>query len=286
MIKIGKFSISYAFIFMLMVSFFGRFFDFFLIAYTSAIIHEFFHIMLAKIFKVKILSIEFLPFGITAKLENSVIKEPNIEIIIACAGPISNILILMILFIINKYFCINKFYYDYAFVVNIFMFILNMLPIIPLDGGRILRALLTKSWGILKSYNFLIKLSYFFSSILIIVSLFLLLTSPFNFSLILIGSFLLGNLTVQNRQVNLIFLKEILNSNNKLSKSNINKIKFIAVFDVLPAIKILKHFTYNSYYVIKVLDKNMKIINTLTETQVVNSILKFGANIKCGKINI
>ena len=93
----------------------------FLIFYLFIVLHELIHIVTALVLKIKINEITFLPFGVYAKFDfnNHRIK----EILVAMAGP---------LFSLGIALTIEKFMYQ-----NIFIFITNMLPIYPLDGGRI-----------------------------------------------------------------------------------------------------------------------------------------------------
>ena len=131
----------------------------FIYFYVFVIFHEFSHILVALILKIKVLEINFLPFGVNAKFDFEIHKIK--EIFIASAGPVFSA-------------CMAYFFKEYM-VQNLFICITNLLPIYPLDGGRILKntmiLLLGQKLGA-KFYNnlliFLIILLLIFNIIVII----------------------------------------------------------------------------------------------------------------------
>lgn len=116
----------------------------FLYFYLFITLHELAHIIVAIILKIKPIEISFLPFGVNAKFDfqNHKIK----EIIIASAGPIFSACTAFIL-------------KDFK-VQNLFIMIMNLLPIFPLDGGRIFKNIIILAKGLDKGseiYNYFLK---------------------------------------------------------------------------------------------------------------------------------
>lgn len=134
------------------------------VCYLFIIFHELSHIIFATIFGKKIKKIKLSLAGICVTFSNeylSVIK----RIIMYLVGPISNFVLALIFNNIN-----------FIYEVNLFLGILNLLPIYPLDGYNILLAILdlvNKSNYI----NFIERV--FISSLLFIsISIFLLYFNP------------------------------------------------------------------------------------------------------------
>lgn len=48
--------------------------------------------------------------------------------------------------------------------------------------------------------------------------------------------------------------------------------------------RLLKNFSYNSYYLLSVLDKNLTILGTLSETQVIEAVIRAGKTVSVGQI--
>ena len=278
MIKLGKHLRISLFVPILFVgAYLGDFLHLYLAAYAIAILHELAHVGAAVRLHVPVERIEVQPFGITAKLREHYIKEPYKEALIALAGPALNFLLAGICYIL-----INRHNFDvtYIFWLNLSMAVLNLLPCLPLDGGRVVKALLTGSFGIVKAFNSVLRLTKVITVIILAAAVFLLLYSEFNFSLILIAAFLLANISAERRNLNIIAMKEMLKNKEKLKKDDINKVRAIAVFEDVSARILLKYFSYNYYYIIDILDKNMKLINRVTESQLIDALVDKGVRVK------
>ena len=271
------------FLLVLMAALIGGYHWLFLIAYASALLHEGAHILTATALKVPIARLEIQPFGVCGVLKNNFIKSPAKEILIASVGPLTNFCIVCILTYLKKHFGAS-YYFDYAIWVNTAMMATNLIPSLPLDGGRIFKALLTLSIGGLKAYNLMIRISRVLIVAILGVAVFILLTSGFNFSLILIGVFMLGNLTNEQKNISVMTMKEIIYNKEKLLKDEINRVEYIAAYHDLPARKVIRSFTYHKYYMINVLSDEERVINTLSESQVIDALVNRSIRIRVGDI--
>jgi Zn-dependent protease/predicted transcriptional regulator len=113
--------------------------------------HEFGHALAARRYGIKTHDIILLPIGGVARLEKMP-TNPLHELWIALAGPAVNIAIVSVLFIwlkltpslepIQTPTLTIGFFLERIMMVNIYMAIFNMIPAFPMDGGRVLRAVL------------------------------------------------------------------------------------------------------------------------------------------------
>lgn len=251
------------------------------IAFAIALLHEISHIISAKIFKVKISYIEILPFGVSARLESNIIENPTYEIIIAFSGPLSNILLALIFYFISD---IRMPYASYITICSTAMALINLLPVLPLDGGRIMRAYITKKLGAFSAYSVSIKISRVFIILILGSSVLLLLNSSFNFSYILIGVFLLGNLLGEQNNITRLAVIETASYKEKLKKHGLIRTYVITVDESAPARRILKRLSYDRYHIVCVSDKNFKIKNILTEGEIIHALFENGIRTKFGDI--
>ena len=97
-------------------------------------------------------------------------------------------------------------YLNYTLIASTSMGVLNLLPCLPLDGGRILRASLSLGSDAVSAWRTTMKISRVTSSVILIAGVYLLLTQSFQFSLILIGIFLGNFLSLENVTLNGNFL--------------------------------------------------------------------------------
>jgi len=133
-------------------------FIFILLVFVLVILHELGHALMAKKFNVDTLDIVISPIGGIARLK-ALPKNPIHEIMIALAGPLVNLIISILLFSGLKLFDDSDFLMRDKVVMEFVnqpigliyllalssgvLFLFNLFPALPFDGGRVLRALLT-----------------------------------------------------------------------------------------------------------------------------------------------
>jgi Zn-dependent protease len=123
----------------------------FIIAVFACIVfHELGHALTARRFGVSTSDITLLPIGGVARLQR-IPERPSQELLIALAGPAVNVVIVAVLLMLGVRFptaatvagdmSMGEFF-PMLMAFNAFMVVFNMLPAFPMDGGRVLRALL------------------------------------------------------------------------------------------------------------------------------------------------
>lgn len=107
-----------------------------LLLWGSAIFHEAGHIFAYRIHGISMAKITLLPFGICAEPKNPLEISPKNEIFCAASGPILNFFVTALLLALPIPPEIEA--VRYLLYCNGALFSINILPILPLDGGRIL----------------------------------------------------------------------------------------------------------------------------------------------------
>ncbi len=108
--------------------------------FACVVLHELGHSFVARIYGVRTLEIVMFLIGGVARLERPL--KPREELWVALAGPAVNIVIAALLFGYQKLVARSPFA-DELMVANLGLAIFNMLPAFPMDGGRVLRSLLS-----------------------------------------------------------------------------------------------------------------------------------------------
>ncbi len=282
-IKIGKrTTVSFWFLPTLICAFFGGYIEIFLYSYLFALLHETAHILCAKLLSVKISKLSIYPFGISAQLDAGYLRNWQKEFWISFSGPFFSICMFWICAYLSKNYTAQPF--SYLADINLALCLINLIPALPLDGGRLLKSLLTSKYGIIKAYNTSYSISRVLVATLLGIAIAVFFTCDFNFSLILISAFLLQSLCSSQRTLSAVAMREFLDSERKLHYDTSPKIKCLCFPKTKSASVILKNISYDRYYVIFVVDDDNRIIKTLTETEIITSLGEYGSRLKFSDI--
>lgn len=133
---------------------------FILILFTCVVFHEFGHILMARQFGIKTPLVTLLPIGGVASMERMP-EKPQQEILVALAGPLVNLIIVCLILLVPEVSVhlehlsrVEEAPSDLltqVAVANLVLFAFNLIPAFPMDGGRVLRALLTFKVGYQKA---------------------------------------------------------------------------------------------------------------------------------------
>lgn len=275
-VKLKKLEVNY-FTFLLFASaFVFHFFNQLFIVYIITAIHECAHIYVAKKCGVEIKSIEILPFGVTMRVADNVIKDTSQEAKIALAGPVSNFIVAYF-----TYGFYMGFYREYIIAASLLMGVFNLFPALPLDGGRIMRSILVKKYGCIRATAISVTVTRVVAVVIFVFGLYALYLTGFNFSFLVIGCFLGANITEERKNANAVMMKDILYSRKKLQDAGRSEV--IVVNEGKSASDILKRLSYDKYCIIHIIDENMKNRVIITETQLIETMAVYGMNIPLKK---
>ncbi|HEY8423747.1 MAG TPA: M50 family metallopeptidase [Clostridia bacterium] len=259
-----KFRIHPLFILLgLLMAVLGRGYDF--LAYTVAVvIHEMGHSAAAEKFGYALNEIRLMPYGAELKGGLEGIK-PSDEIKIAVMGPITNIIVAIIFTAIwwlipSSYFFTETFVY-----ANIVNALFNIMPVFPLDGGRIMLCLLSKRMPHYKAAK-VIKYTGIVLGCVLIVLFIISAFFKINLSFCILGVFVFFCALVGEKKESYVRVY-----NRTYRTQNIKKgmeVREIAVSADMPIGKIVRLFSPSFYYYVRVLDSRLNNIITLSETQI------------------
>ncbi|PEL85237.1 stage IV sporulation intramembrane metalloprotease SpoIVFB [Bacillus wiedmannii] len=139
-----------------------------LLLFCIVLIHELGHAFAAAHYNWRIKKIQLLPFGGVAELEEHGNKSLKEELVVVIAGPIQHIWMMVVGYIVFEAGWLGADLYYFFIWNNIIILAFNLLPIWPLDGGKVLFNVLSYRFPYLQAHEKMMKLSCVFFSVILV----------------------------------------------------------------------------------------------------------------------
>ncbi|OAB46659.1 M50 family metallopeptidase [Paenibacillus glacialis] len=248
--------------------------------FVIVLIHEMGHMSAAVVMGIKVRSVQLLPFGGVVSIEDHGKLTAWKEIIIALAGPLQNGIMMVIGMTFMAVGWGNIEFISYIVHGNMVIAVFNLLPILPLDGGKILQSLASRYYP----YHFTLlwssRVSIVTSMVVILFSLLPLIKGEgiIQLNILMIGIFLFYSNLIDYRNLPYRFMRFLMNRDSihiKYSAKGTNAHPIIV--DAAKHLEnILRLFKREKYHLIYIMDKNGKIIVVLPEQRLISAYFSQG----------
>ncbi len=118
-----------------------------LIGFIAVTLHELSHAVVADLYGLQVTRIEIWPFGGMADIQGLEAEDPYVETMVAMAGPLLNFLWAAVVWAFMALLPIDAHNANLFVTANLAIGALNLLPVAPLDGGRLARLYLARTVG-------------------------------------------------------------------------------------------------------------------------------------------
>lgn len=237
------------------------------IAYVIMIIHELSHLAAAVCIGLKPSRFVIYPFGVNLKLKNKMIYNFVDEVILYAAGPLANVCMAVIALVFDEI----PYSYDF-YVQNTVLFVFNMLPVLPLDGGVIARKILAYNLGCKRADKIMRRITQAVVCCLGFFGIYLSIVKSFNYSVCFICIFLMCNIVTSKEKYNIDFLRELICC--RVDKKSGKRVKLVTADEDADLKQIISEFTERFYYIVVFLNSEGGITQMLTETEIAGKLSK------------
>jgi stage IV sporulation protein FB len=238
------------------------------------IIHELGHVVAAQHYGWKVTEIQLLPFGGVAIIDEQGSVTAGEEIVVALAGPLQNVLMISFALLMKSTALWDDGWVDYFVQANMGIALFNLLPILPLDGGRVLQAILSYSTPYYYTLKLTIWMSLVMSGVLLSASLYHYPVAGLNLNILVIAIFLLASNWYSYRNLNYKFIRFLIGRSSRADYilSHGGLAQPIVVLGELSVAHITKMFRREKYHLIYVLNKNGTIQAVVPEHRLIHNI--------------
>jgi stage IV sporulation protein FB len=243
----------------------ARFIELFLILFII-LVHEMGHAAAASFFSWRVKKISLLPFGGVAEVEEHGNRPLIEEGVVILAGPFQHIWMMGLAFLFYELSILPELWYGLFIQYNVMILIFNLLPIWPLDGGKLLFLLFSLKHSFPDAHKFTLLVSICSIILFAFITLF---TAPVNLNVWIVLSFLIYSVYCEWKQRRYVFIRFLLERYYGKNR-DFSSLKPIKVNEDELVINILERFQRGSKHPI-IIEKNGKEKGTLDENELLHA---------------
>ena len=244
-------------------------------SFLALMLHETGHLLAAKHLKMQVENIEITPYGGVIGITDMENAAPLSSFILAAAGPLFSLFGCLLTILIAKWQMVS-----YAFAQgfargNLILFILNLFPALPMDGGRMMRSILVHYFPYNRATKLLTGLGVIFGLFLCALSFYFALQGQINLSPAFAGFYLIYAAAIEQKQGTMRYISSLIARRQQLEKNQIIPVETIAAGGNMNIISLLGSLSSGKYHRIIVLsDDGIKPVGMIEEEQICNAALQ------------
>ena len=202
-----------------------------IILFILVIVHELGHVIMALAIGWRVKAVRLLPFGGVVEVDEGTGTSAKDEWLVAIAGPLQNIWMAAFAWLMGDLGLWSLEWTNYLIRANLWLAAFNMLPILPLDGGKIVLAMLSYRFQFFDVLLWTARMSIVSSIILIGYAIFPVLFTSQGIKLneLMIGIFLLYSNLTYHRHVPFLFYRFLLFRSKRVAELEVTGARVVPI---------------------------------------------------------
>ena len=258
-----------------------------LVVFSLVFCHELAHLLTARAYGFRIKGLELFPFGGAAYCDDLFEGRKLEESIMALAGPALNVVLLFGAQALRwQGLWTGELAEDFV-RFNFWLAAFNLIPVLPLDGGRVARAFFVESFGYVKTTKFLAWAGKWLGVLIALYGVIIWGQGKFTegaLTYIILGGFFWWAGSTEISSAHITFLKQLTRKKEDLLKKGLMRCRWVTVHKDTPLVRIVEEFTPDRYAMISLANETMGMDKILTETEVVEGMFREGIRFPVGKL--
>ena len=252
-----------------------------LLVFSAVLCHEVAHMLMATGLGYKVRQVELLPFGAVARIDNLADAGATSEILIAAAGPLASMALAVLCYSgitqAGNWKDVVVFWGE----VNLMLALFNLLPALPLDGGRILRALLSRRREYRDATAIVVWISYSITCMLVILAgLGYWLHNTINVTLLAAAVFLVFTARTENELAGFRAMRILAAKKTEFITRRIMPTRHLTALESTVLGEVIRLLGSEEYYIVHIVDENFRLCGIVTETEIWDGLLQKGIKSK------
>lgn len=246
-----------------------------LVLFGVILIHELGHAAAASCLKWRIRQIRLLPFGGVAEVEEAGNIPVWQELIVVLAGPAQHLLMIGLALLCRTLGFWDDMWTDYFIRVNLMIGLFNLLPILPLDGGKVIQALISLWLPYYRTLHITYTVSLLLSAMLMAAAFGIWNAYGVDLNLFMIGIFLLIHNWFDYRNISYLFMRFLSSREERIRTWLHSGIALdpIMVSEQTPLRQVMQLLKRERYHMVYICNEHGKIKHALPEQRVLQAYL-------------
>lgn len=256
-----------------------------LIAFSVVLLHELAHVTAARRLGVHVSDVELLPFGGVSRMGGEVVLNPSKEVYVAAAGPATNLLLAGLGGVLRNYGLWDDDLGPFFLQCNLMVAAFNLLPALPLDGGRVFRAYLARRIGLRQATHRAAWWGQFWGVAIILGGTVGLAMHLSGLDVIITGMFLLYAATREKSLAPYHFIRHLAQKKEELAAAGVLPGEPLVSLDTVRLGDVIRTFIPQRFHLVLLLDKNWQYRGVVSEAQIIDALLTEGVDIPVGSLS-
>ncbi|MGI6558795.1 MAG: M50 family metallopeptidase [Limnochordia bacterium] len=247
-----------------------------LFIFFLVLLHELGHVIMAQSFGLRVQEVELLPFGGVARIDGLLEADPFVEICVALAGPLTSLFLAGLSYYLLLIEALPSAWLELSLRSNLAIGLVNLLPAMPLDGGRCWRARLTRVMGYREATIRAARLGKGLAIILGCIGTYEFLCHRRYPGLLVMAFFLFYSAGREQGMAIYVLMRSLARKKQELMEKKVIGAQPLVARGTIPLKELIKHLSPQKYSVITVVDEAGRILGSITETEVLDGLLQVG----------
>ena len=256
-----------------------------LIAFSVVLLHELAHVAAARRFGVHVSDVELLPFGGVSRMGSEVVFDPSKEVYVAAAGPATNLLLVGLGTVLKNYGLWDDDLGPFFLQCNLMVAAFNLLPALPLDGGRVFRAYLARRVGLRQATHRAAWWGQFWGVAIILGGTAGLAMRLFGLDVIITGMFLFYAATREKSLAPYHFIRHLAQKKEELAAAGVLPGEPLVSLDTVRLGDVIRTFIPQRFHLVLLLDRNWQYKGVVSEAQIIDALLTEGMDVPVGSLS-
>jgi stage IV sporulation protein FB len=249
-----------------------------LVLFGLVLAHELVHMLVARAHGLEVGDVELFPFGGVARIEDVLELDPEVETNVALAGPLLNFALVTLSIVVYANVPAWRQHEIFLFFIrcNLVLGIFNLLPALPLDGGRILRARLAGSIGFQQATEMAVRISQIMALLLLSLGIVLFYFGHFHLTLFVAAGFLYYASEKERTLAMYTFIRSLSRKKQMFYEQGVMPLATLMALSDAPLKDVLRRFAMKKYHRVLVVNREGNVLGEVMESDIMDTVIKKG----------